>query len=121
MGKKIFLIEDDRDICANLEDLLTSEGYETEVAFDGRDALDRLKGEVNLPSLIILDLMMPKLDGFEFRKEQEKDPLLTNIPVVVMTADGKIEAKSRKVRAKAFLKKPVDIYDFLAVVRQFTL
>jgi len=109
MNKKVLLIEDDESIRENLTELLEALGYIVETAIDGQDALDNLKSSQNLPALILLDLMMPVMDGFQFRKIQELDPKISRIPVALMTAGGDIEAKSEMIRADAHLKKPFDL------------
>ena len=119
MSKKILIVEDDEAICRNLQELLELDGYTVDKAFHGREALDRLKASPVLPSLIILDLMMPVMDGFEFRKEQELDPRFSKIPVVVITAGGNIESKTMKIGARAFLRKPFDIDNVLKTVKRF--
>jgi CheY-like chemotaxis protein len=66
--------------------------------------------------------MMPELDGYQFRKEQVKDPRLTEIPVVVMTAWADIESKAMQIGAKGYLKKPfVDIDTILSMVEKFVM
>ncbi|MEW6056266.1 MAG: response regulator [Bdellovibrionota bacterium] len=119
MSKRIFVVEDDEDIARNIVDLLEAEGYTVEHACDGKVALEKLRACRNLPDLILLDLMMPTMDGFRFRQEQESDPRFGAIPVVVMTADGHIEAKKQKIGAKAFVRKPIDIDTILGVVERF--
>lgn len=119
MSKKVLIVEDDEDITRNLVDLLESDGYCIVTARDGKEALEKLRATQPLPSLILLDLMMPGMDGFQFRQEQEMDPKLALIPVVIMTADGNVEAKKQKIGAKAFIKKPVDIDALLATVMRF--
>ena len=119
MNKKIMIIEDDDSIRNNLQLLLESEGYSVETATDGRAALDQLSAATTLPSLIILDLMMPVMDGVQFRKEQLNDPKLSTIPVVLATAGVNIESKTLLVGAQGQLKKPFDLYDFLSTVKRF--
>jgi two-component system, chemotaxis family, chemotaxis protein CheY len=119
-GPRILLVEDDEDIARNLRELLEGEGYVVEWAPNGRVALDSLRGTSDLPCLILLDLMMPVMDGYQFRKEQERDPRIERIPVLLMTADGHIEAKKFKVGAKMFINKPVDIDEILRAVQRFS-
>ncbi len=116
--KSILIIEDDHAIAESLRDLLGTEGYGVVWAANGKKALALLRSAKPVPNLIMLDLMMPHMDGYQFRAEQEMDPVLSRIPVVLMTADGHIEAKRFKVGAKAYLKKPLDIDEVLAAVRQ---
>ncbi|MBD0315329.1 MAG: response regulator [Nitrospiraceae bacterium] len=120
MSARILIVEDDEDIARNLRELLEGEGHVVEWASNGRVALDYLRGTSNLPSFILLDLMMPVMDGYEFRKEQEKDPRVAWIPVVLMTADGYIEAKKFKVGAQMYVSKPVDIDEILRIVERFS-
>src|SRR4051812_28881250 len=117
MSKLIFIVEDDEGIRNNLQELLESEGYSVEAAGDGRQALDQLNASQRLPSLILLDLMLPVMDGYQFRKEQEMNPKLALIPVVIVTAAGNIESKAYKIRAKAHLRKPFEIDEVLDTIK----
>ena len=115
--KSILIVEDDQAIAESLQELLETEGYRVKLAANGRKALEFLrKTTTTLPNLIVLDLMMPQMDGYQFRAEQEMDPRLSLIPVVLMTADGHIEAKTFKIGAKAYLNKPLDVDQVLAAV-----
>src|SRR5262245_24697691 len=81
----ILIVEDDADLRDMMAQLLTLEGFKTETVANGRDALEYLqKGDP--PDLILLDLMMPVMDGWEFRRRQREDPALANVPVVVLSA-----------------------------------
>src|SRR3954447_13296865 len=81
--RRILVVEDDQEILGTLSGLLEEEGYEVQSVVDGRDALHRLRGGL-APELIILDLMMPGMDGWEFRTIQRADPALADIPVVAI-------------------------------------
>ena len=116
--KSILIVEDDQAIAESLQELLEAEGYRVRVAANGRKALEFLRKTTTHPNLIVLDLMMPHMDGYQFRAEQEMDPKLSLIPVVLMTADGHIEAKTFKIGAKAYLNKPLDIDQVLAAVKK---
>lgn len=116
--KRILLVEDDRDIREALFDVLQLEGYDVDSAGDGHEALKFLAGTANLPDLILLDLMMPVKDGFQFRAEQTVDPKISHIPVVVMSADHQVEKKSGQLKVNTFLKKPVEIDALLATVEK---
>src|SRR5438874_8753476 len=85
--KHILVVDDDPGIVESLKDLLEAEGYHVETASNGREALDMLRARQR-PNLILLDLTMPEMDGFEFRDEQEWDPRFSEIPVVVISANG---------------------------------
>ena len=107
--KKILVIEDDDDIRRNLHELLESEGFATISASNGKEALDLLSKESTLPDLILLDLMMPIMDGFQFRENQKIVPRIAQIPVVVMTAASHAEEKKNRLGAVACITKPFDI------------
>ncbi len=119
MRKKILIVEDDACIREVMEEILESEGFEVSVAINGQEAIDNLRKTEDLPDLILLDLMMPVKDGIAFREEQKEDLRLCGIPVVLMTADGQIEAKKKKMDAMDFLKKPIDIDKFLEAVNRY--
>lgn len=118
MACKVLVVEDDRDIRRNLQTLLQSEGYEVVLTENGKIALDYLSQNKEAPHLIILDLMMPVMDGFEFRKIQQGDPNLSKIPVIIMTADGHIQEKMKRTEAYASIRKPADIDTILKTVKQ---
>ncbi len=118
--KKIFLIEDSPEIQLLLERLLKEEGYFITTARNGKEAMAILNSDETLPDLILLDLMMPVMDGYEFRKVQMKTEGIREIPTVVMTADRDIDTKSKSLQAQGFLKKPfVDIDVILDTVAPF--
>src|SRR5690348_9586406 len=85
--KTVLVVDDDRAVLDGLSELLENEGYSPVTAQDGRTALDRLRRGVR-PCAILLDLMMPGMDGWDFRHEQLRDNDLKDIPVVVITAAG---------------------------------
>lgn len=114
----VMLVEDDPDIRAMVSQLLELEGYSVRAFGNGHEALDALRrGE--RPSLILLDLMMPKMNGWQFRAEQMREPALTSIPVIVLSGDVR-GADPGSVRADGYLKKPIDLDVLLAAVRRFT-
>jgi len=98
-----------------LRELLELAGHRVLCAGNGREALDRLR-ETGQVGLILLDLMMPVMDGYEFRKEQLKDSRLASIPVVVLTADGRVREKARELQADRYLQKPLSPSALLGVV-----
>jgi len=111
--RTILFIEDDRNIRDALGELLEEEGYRVVAAEDGRSALERLYAGAR-PDLIILDLRMPVMDGWEFRALQKADPALAEIPIVALSADG--SAKAAAIDAHAYVRKPVTADALLAVV-----
>lgn len=119
LKKRILVIEDDLPIQDALKSLLEDEGYLVDVAGDGEQALQWLRLAPALPDLILLDLMMPNKDGFQFRIEQRQEPKFSAIPVVIMSADGNVQQKLKRAEAAAYLKKPVDVDNILATVKRF--
>lgn len=116
--KLILIIEDDVYIQDSLKMLLELEGFDVACANNGQEGIDFLNATHILPNLILLDLMMPIKDGFEFRNEQMNNIKFATIPIVVVTAEGTRSERKEKLNAKAILKKPVDIDHLVAVVRQ---
>lgn len=112
---KILVIEDDPDLASALCDLLKISGYRTAHAVDGVDAIEMLAG-ADLPDLILLDLMLPRLDGWGFRELQLADQRLSGIPVVVLSAVGEIV---RPIKADHLLRKPVAPGTLLSAVERF--
>jgi CheY-like chemotaxis protein len=109
----VLLVEDDAAIASSLGDALGEEGLRVATAANGREALAMLRNGPR-PSAIILDLMMPVMDGWDFRHEQLRDPALKDIPVVVVTATGFSAETIRMQFGKvAVLPKPVPYLDLL--------
>ena len=117
-GKHVFVVEDDRDIRESVVEVLEDEGYVVSAASDGREGLLLLRRATPKPDLILLDLMMPIMNGFQFREEQRKDPELSAIPVVVITADVNARAKAESLGAAGFVQKPVKIQPLLDIIEQ---
>lgn len=105
----ILVIDDDSDIREALATVLESAGYAVLLAENGQAALDLLKVERNLPSLILLDLMMPVMDGWQFREKQKSSERLSEVPVVIISAGGKVEQKAENLAAAGWLRKPFTI------------
>jgi CheY-like chemotaxis protein len=116
--KRVLLVEDDRDVREGIAEVLEDEGYLVALANNGLQAVEQLRKTEALPSLILLDLMMPVMDGWQFRMEQKRNPVWASIPVVVLSADGDTLEKSRSIGAVACLRKPLDIYELLDLVEE---
>jgi DNA-binding NtrC family response regulator len=114
----ILVIEDDGVVRQSLGELLAEEGYEVSFAENGQAALQLLH-TVRLPDLIVLDLMMPVMDGWQFRAIQKNHPRLGVIPVVAISADR--SAAANAISAEAYLRKPLDVHEFLRVVERTQL
>ena len=117
MPKLILIVEDDHDVAQSVAEVLESSGYATALAGNGREALDHLQSN-DLPDLILLDMMMPVMDGWQFREEQRKSPAFDAVPVVVVTADGNARGKAAAVHAAGQVQKPVTIDSLLDEVER---
>lgn len=117
--KKILVVEDSIDFQFLLQHLFANEGYEVDCASNGKEAFDKLQSQSTLPNLILLDLMMPVMDGFEFRRLQELDPRLALIPVIIMTAHGDAQIENKKkLRVTDYIKKPIDMESLLETTKK---
>ncbi len=103
--KKILIIEDEEILCNLLQKKLTIEGYETHIARDGEEGIKKAK-EL-LPDLILLDIIMPKMGGFEVMEEASKDEQLSSIPIIVVSNSGQpVEIdRAQKLGARDWLVK----------------
>jgi CheY-like chemotaxis protein len=105
---KVLIVDDDRDIREVLGELLTDEGFDIEAAWNGAEAMKRLQAGLR-PNVIILDLMMPVMDGLAFRAEQKQNPELADIPVIGVTAapsdDADFECLRKPVKLATLLKR----------------
>jgi CheY-like chemotaxis protein len=114
--KHVLIIEDDKDILSLLAEFLQDEGFLVSTAENGIKALEFLNSTARLPQLILLDLMMPQMDGTQFRKEQEKIEIIKNIPVILMSADSRIDLIRKEINIEYHLKKPLDIDDLIQTI-----
>lgn len=113
--RAVLVVDDDRDVRDTLAEVLADAGYAVTTAEDGRAALAQLRGATRLPSVILLDLMMPTMDGWQFRTEQKKDARLSPIPIVAFSARD----NARTLDAAEWLRKPVTLDALLSVVARF--
>jgi CheY-like chemotaxis protein len=111
----VLLVEDDYDLRDATTDALEQGGYRTVAVLNGQEALEWLADAAHRPSLILLDLMMPVMDGWQFREEQLKNPAFASIPVAVLSARGDAAMDADVV----CLRKPVRSKDLLAFVARF--
>ena len=112
----ILVVEDNDDVRDMMAVTLELEGHHPITAANGREALDMLLRGLR-PCLILLDLMMPIMNGWEFRRAVEADPVLRHIPIVVVSAATGHSAA--RAAASAFLPKPIDVDRLLSVVCEF--
>jgi CheY-like chemotaxis protein len=112
----VFVVEDDLDTREMLCRFLELEGYHVESAPNGQQALDQLSAGASA-CVILLDLMMPVMDGWQFRREQVRRSALAKIPVIVVSAAGK--ERLEQIDANAILSKPLDLDELLARVTEY--
>jgi CheY-like chemotaxis protein len=111
-GKQILVVEDDVGSRRAMTNMLEDQGYTVNAVGTISDALDHLR-QGPLPELIVLDLMLPDMEGWDFRHEQKKDPVLRHIPVIGVSAIGKL------VDVEYSFRKPLDYDEFLAAVHHY--
>ena len=117
MAKLILIVEDDFDLAELVSEILDAAGYRTAIAANGYEALAHLQTN-DYPDLILLDMMMPVMDGWKFREEQRKVPALASIPVVTVTADGDARGKAASIQAAGYVAKPITIDSLLEQVER---
>jgi len=118
MAKKILAVDDERHIVRLVQINLMKEGYEVVTAGTGREALDKVRSEK--PDLVVMDVMMPEMDGFEALEKMKADPTMQNIPVIMLTAkaqDADVFAGWQK-GADLYLTKPFNPAELLSFVRR---
>lgn len=114
----ILLVDDDPAIRAAFTDLLEEEGFSVLTAAHGADALCLLR-RMPPPRLIVLDLMMPVLDGWGFLEAQRQDLVLSSIPVVILSAHILSDSEAYKLNVALYLRKPVNIFSLLMIVETY--
>ncbi len=113
---KILVVDDDPFLCKLYELFLHEEGYETVTAVNGEDALNALDREN--PDLVILDVMMPILDGMQVAKLMRENPRTENIPILLVSASPLLPSWANSVRAESQMSKPFDLDRFLLEIRR---
>ena len=114
----ILIVDDDSDVRSALAELLEEEGFSVEAARNGREALIRLRTGTIHPAVILLDLMMPGMDGWDFRSEQMRDPRLASVPVVIVSASGfSRESIRTQFGPAAYVEKPIEKDVLLGTIR----
>lgn len=117
---RLLLVDDDDDIRETLAEALGDLGHAVQQAHDGREALAVLRASDPLPDLILLDLMMPTMDGVEFRREQQADATIANVPVVVLSADAAAGTRVAELGVRECLRKPVKLATLVATIERYT-
>jgi CheY-like chemotaxis protein len=116
MSGTVLLVEDDADIRQDLAELLADEGWKVVTAADGAQALRLLRDGLR-PALIILDLMMPVMNGWDFRAAQLADPHLAKIPVVIVSGAADLVDHAKALNASGFLTKPIALDRLFAAMK----
>ncbi len=109
----VLVVDDERDIREAVAEVLKDEGYEVIDACDGAEALSQLRA--HHPAVVLLDLMMPGMNGWEFCAARKREPGLDAIPVIVISALGRVSG----IDAAAFLQKPFELDALVSTVRQY--
>ena len=116
----ILLIDDQADVRESLELILQREGYSVETAANGREALNKLYGGLR-PCIILMDLMMPVMTGYEFRQEQMAHPEFSGIPLIVYSGATDMRENARHLQASAYAEKPIELDRLMGLVRHHCL
>jgi CheY-like chemotaxis protein len=113
----VLIVEDDAGIRETLAEILQEEGYQVIGVANGLEGINYLRSAAPT-CIILLDLMMPVMNGWEFRSQQQGDPALARIPVVIISGDGNVQQKAASLNAAGYLSKPIDLDRLLATVAQ---
>ena len=116
--RPILIVDDDHGVRGVLAQILEDEGHAVRTATNGRDALDKLRGSVK-PCVILLDLMMPVMNGWEFMTQRQGEGDIAAIPVVVISADQGARAKAEAIGAVDCLEKPIDLNRLIDTVDRY--
>ena len=114
----VLVVEDDADAREAMRSMLELHGYPVVTAADGSEALDRLRNGLK-PCLILLDLMMPGMDGFQFVNEKRQDPRISAIPVVIYSGHHDAKANAARLGAEGYFQKPVEVESLLKLVERY--
>lgn len=118
-GGSVCVVDDDADIREALSDVLSLEGYDVISAGDGESALGLLRKRRSDCRLILLDLMMPEMNGWEFRRQQLQDPSIAAIPVLLLTGAGTAAKSIDELHVAGTIEKPVELDTLLAEVAHY--
>ena len=119
--KRILVVDDEPDFCAIVQGQLEKEGFEVEIAYNGVEGLEKV--HANPPDAIVLDVMMPEMDGFDFLDELRRTPEGAGVPVVVLTAKDLSKEERARLNggvARILQKSPDGLGEFLAELRRLT-
>ena len=115
----VLVVDDDQDIRDALESVLGARGHGVATAANGQEAIEVLRGERGRPCLILLDLMMPRMNGIEMHAALQADPALSDIPIVIITGTFALAAAHADTLPTAVLRKPFNTQVLMATVNRF--
>jgi CheY-like chemotaxis protein len=116
--RSILVVDDDPDVRDAIASVLGDEGYGVTSVGNGREALEHLHRRTR-PSLILLDMMMPEMDGWLFRQELKKSPELSSIPIVILSAHGNVRDAALALGAADYLRKPLQLDSLLEIAERY--
>jgi DNA-binding response OmpR family regulator len=117
MAGGVLIVEDDEDIRADLAAILGLKGWEVDQAANGLEALERMRAR--LPCVVLLDLMMPEMNGWELRAAMKADLHMRDVPVVIVSGAGRLEEAAAALDVAAVLPKPFELTQLLELVARF--
>jgi CheY-like chemotaxis protein len=115
---RVLVVEDDADCREAVGVMLEAAGYDVVGAENGKIALDRLRDSAS-PCVIVLDLMMPVMDGWHFRAEQLRDDALATLPVVIMSGAAHVDERAQQLGVQDYIAKPVEPEQLLDMLGQY--
>src|SRR5689334_1963358 len=113
--KHILIIEDEKGIRESLQEVLEYEGFQVSTASHGREGLEMLESNL-APAIILLDLMMPVMNGWEFAEAVNKSPEYSSIPIIIVSA---FADKAEAINAKGIVKKPINLDQLLSLINEW--
>lgn len=119
LRRSVLVVDDDQDFRASVRELLVTEGFEVHTARNGQDALDVLR-KIDPPAVILLDFMMPQMNGRQFLAVRRGDERLRSIPVVILSAQTR-EWASGALDADRVIAKPIDPEELIALVASYCI
>jgi CheY-like chemotaxis protein len=115
----VLVVDDTEDVREVVITILEAHGFVVASATHGREALERLRGGF-APCLILLDLMMPVMDGWEFRRAQMDEPALATLPTIVMSGMHDVRHEARRLGVRDILPKPIEVDRLLALAERYS-
>jgi CheY-like chemotaxis protein len=116
--KKILLIDDEKDFVDLVKKFLEMRGYAVMPAYNGIDALEKMK---ELPDMVLLDIKMPDMDGFEVLRHLKSNPDIANAPIIMLTSKAETDSifESQRLWASDYVIKPINLEDLLTLIKRY--